>query len=302
MKLRIEQFGLHYFDRKTGLHFLVDEIKPAVEDYSIAPRTFSIAITNDCNANCSFCHVPRGSEYISKEFILDFCKSIDEFGCLDIAIGGGEPLLHPEIVEICKTVWNKTKLGISITTNGQLLTDTIIEELANCISFMRVSIDSVDNETYKEIRGFDLLDLKEKLIKLKDKIHFGINMVVNDQTLHELDYMLEFAQDVGAEELLLLPMIEHGIISLKKDAFNKLEIWITENHKQFPIRILEQSRKNMRVPVLFEDDRYYSDYLYLSAKKNVQKNSYECNGERLDICNIENYLRNWRTESTVYNT
>jgi MoaA/NifB/PqqE/SkfB family radical SAM enzyme len=222
MKLRIEQSGLHYFDRNTGLHFLIDEISPSLNECSIAPRTFSIAITNDCNANCHFCHVPKGKTYLSKEFLIDFCKKIDELGSLDIAIGGGEPLLHPDIVEICKSIWINTKLGISITTNGQLLTESLIDDLSGCVSFLRISIDSVDENNYKKIRSFDLKTLSNNILKIKGKIPFGINMVVNEQTISELDKIIEFAQIIGAEELLLLPMIEKGEISLKEAELNKL--------------------------------------------------------------------------------
>ena len=297
MKLRIEQSGLHYFDRNTGLHFLVDEINPEKETQSIAPRTFSIAITNDCNSNCSFCHIPKGEIYLSKDYILDFCKKVDELGSLDIAIGGGEPLLHPDIVEICKEIWNNTKLGISITTNGQLLNDTLISQLTGCISFLRVSIDSVNSDIYRSIRSFDFETLKENLLKLKGKIPFGINMVVNEQTILFLDENLQFAQSIGAEELLLLPIISNGQISLNLQYLKQLEIWIQENYQNFPIRILEQARRKINVPVLFDNDRYYSDYLYLSALKKLQNNSYENdNVQELEVGDIESVLKIWRRE------
>lgn len=303
MKLRIEQSGLHYFDRNTGLHFLVDEIVPSVEEYSLAPRTFSIAITNDCNANCPFCHIPKGNDYLSKEFILDFCKKIDELGSLDIAFGGGEPLLHPAIVEICKAIWDNTKLGISITTNGQLLTESLIDNLSGHVSFIRISIDSVDTNTYRRIRSFDFLTLKHNLLKIKNKIPFGIKMVVNEQTISELDEIFNFAQIMGAEELLLLPMIENGKIKLKRTELKILETWIQNNHEKFPIRILEQARKEINIPVLFDDDSFYSDYLYLSARKSLQNNSYEkSNGQKLNIDNIENILKKWRIKSMLCNT
>jgi len=301
MKLRIEKSGFHYFDRKTGLHFLLDEINPPTGKISISPRTFSIAITNDCNANCPFCHVPKGFDYLEKDFIVDFCKKIDELGCLDIAIGGGEPLLHPEIVEICKSIWTETNLGISITSNGQLLTDSLIEDLSENISFIRISIDSINSETYREIRNYDLDDIKQNLLKLKDKIPFGINMVVSSKTISELDKMLDFAREIGAGELLLLPMINDGQILLNEFELKCLETWINLNYEKFPIRILEQARKRINIPILFENDDYYSDYLYLSATKNIQNNSYESNGMKTTICDIENNLMKWKNESTVCN-
>lgn len=300
MKLRIEQSGFHYYDRNLGLHFLVDEVSPSLNNYSIAPRTFSIAITNDCNANCSFCHVPKGKVYLSKDFIIEFCKKIDELGTLDIAIGGGEPILHKDIVEICRSIWINTKLGISITTNGQLLTDYIINNLSGFISFLRISVDSINANNYKKIRNFDFEKLITNLLKIKGKIPFGINMVINGHTIYELDEMLEFVKFIGAEELLLLPMINNGEIALGSLELKKLENWINKNYENFPIRILEQARKKIKIPVLFDNDSYYSDYLYLSASKLLQENSYEIsNAIKIDIENIESVLLQWRDKGML---
>ena len=108
---------------------------------------------------------------------------------------------------------------------------------------------------------------------------------------------------MGAEELLLLPMIENGKIKLKRTELKILETWIQNNHEKFPIRILEQARKEINIPVLFDDDSFYSDYLYLSARKSLQNNSYEkSNGQKLNIDNIENILKKWRIKSMLCNT
>lgn len=294
MKLRIEQCGLHYFDRTTGIHLLIDEIITEEIDYSIAPRTLSIAITNDCNANCPFCHVTKGQDYLPKEFIINTSKSVDDFGCFDIAIGGGEPLLHPDLAEICQTIWKETELGISLTTNGKLLNNSIIDSLTGSVSFIRISIDSANEEKYHELRGFPLSTIKENILKLNNRIQYGINMVITEDTINELDEMLDFAKSIGADELLLLPLTDKGKIALGKNNMKKLEEWITINYTKFPIKILEQAREFIDIPILFEDDGYYSDYLYLSAKKKLQRSSYTNEGLNVEIDNIENLLKDWR--------
>lgn len=301
MKLRYESFGLHYYKRETGMHFLVDEVIPNKIDFSIAPRTLSIAITNDCNSNCPFCHISKGGDYLEKEYIFDVCQKFDKLGCFDIAIGGGEPLLHPDIIEICQTLWKKTQLGISITTNGILLTKKLIEKIKDSLSFLRISVDSINPLTYENIRGIKFSKLRKNILKLKGNIDFGINMVITKVTIKELDMMLLFVKEIGAEELLLLPKIENGEISLKKDDLKTLEKWINNNHDSFSIRILEQVRSKIDIPTLFNDDEYYSDYLYLSSKKRLQRNSYEICGNALDVSKIKETIVNWRQESTVFN-
>ncbi|MCJ7448389.1 MAG: radical SAM protein [Bacteroidales bacterium] len=293
MKLRIESNGYHFYDRITGLHYLIDEIKPDCEQ-TYGPRTVSIAITNDCNANCSFCHIPKGKLYLDKDFVTEFCKTLDKIGTFDIAIGGGEPLLHPELVEICKTVWNETKLGISITTNGQLLTEDFIEEIKDSVSFIRVSLDSIDETCYKTIRNFDLDSVLNNISLLNKKIPFGINMIVNSATINGLDDMLEFAKNFGAEELLILPLFTNGKFDLTNSQWNVIEEWIIKNFESFPIRILEQARKKIKIPLLFTDDDYYKDYIYLSPDKQIRKNSYIKRGIKLNHKMIERQLLDFK--------
>ena len=289
MKFRIESNGYHFYDRITGLHCLIDEIKPDCK-LIYGPRTVSIAITNDCNANCSFCHIPKGKLYLDKDFVTEICKTLDKIGTFDVAIGGGEPLLHPEIVDICKTVWNETKLGISITTNGQLLTKDFIEKIKDSVSFIRVSLDSIDETCYKRIRNFNLDSVLNNISLINQKIPFGINMVVNSATINGLDDMLEFSKNFGAEELLILPLFIKGKFALTNSQWNVIEKWIIKNFESFPIRILEQARKKIKIPLLFTDDDYYKDYLYLSPDKQIRKNSYVKRGIRLNHKIIERQL------------
>lgn len=292
MKLRIEPGGYHYYDRNTGIHLLVDEIKP-IDNLTLSPRTISIAITNKCNANCSFCHISKGEIYLSKNFLLDFCKQIDSIGTFDIAIGGGEPLLHPDLTEICQAIWQETNLGISITTNGQLLSADLIKGIKNFISFIRISLDTLDNSLYRKIRNFSLDSLINNLNLLSGEIPFGLNMVVSSETLKDLDKMLEFAINIKAEELLLLPLINNGEFALTESEWFSLERWINQNYNRFPLKIIEHARKQIKIPLLFEDDEFYKDYLYLSADKIIKESSYVQDGLKLDDNNIKSQILNF---------
>lgn len=293
MKLRIEANGFHFYDRITGLHYLIDEIKPDTP-LTLGPRTVSIAITNECNANCSFCHITKGNTYLDSKFLIEFCKKLDSIGTFDIALGGGEPLLHPQIIEICKSIWTQTKLGISLTTNGQLLTEDLINEIKGYLSFIRVSIDSIDEIQYKKIRSHDLKQVINNISYLNQKIPFGINMVISSETINGLAAMLNFAVNAGAEELLILPLIKNSQFALSNSEWKILENWINDNINKFPLRILEQARKKINVPVLFTEDDYYNDYLYLSADKELKKSSYVKRGKKLNCQMIDKQLINFK--------
>jgi len=94
-----------------------------VKNTVITPPAIRLKITGNCNRSCFFCHQEG-----DMEGIFNISPDIKFFECLDniisalcidrIMVTGGEPLLHPQLLEIINGI--KT-FNISITTNGTLL-------------------------------------------------------------------------------------------------------------------------------------------------------------------------------------
>lgn len=78
----------------------------------------TLIVTHECNRHCPFCidRYRGNNEYIKMVDVrrgLEFAK---EFGAKDILLLGGEPTLHPEIVEIAKEV-KRYGFNCVLTTN-----------------------------------------------------------------------------------------------------------------------------------------------------------------------------------------
>ena len=294
MKARVEPQGLHYYCRKTGTHILFDEVETKPSAFSLAPRTISIAITDQCNFTCSYCYVDLKDRYLRKEDIIRFCKELDRFGTFDIAFGGGEPTLHPDLIEICETIWNNTDLGISITTHGHNLNGTYISRLKNNISFIRVSIDGIE-PIYSKLRKKSLDNLLPKLKLLSGQIPFGINAVINKLTVNKLDDLKSLFFEFGAFELLLLPMWHKGKFVLSEDEWLTLNNWIQENHSLIPIRVSSEAKKYLNLPFLFDSDEWDNDYAFIGIDKTLRKNSFTKHGLFIDnYATFYSLLIDWR--------
>ena len=84
-------------------------------------KHMNIIITNECNRNCPFCIAKKNSnnsnyKYISMENIekaINFAKSEN---LETIALSGGEPTLHPNIMEIVKKI-KQTNCQLALYTN-----------------------------------------------------------------------------------------------------------------------------------------------------------------------------------------
>lgn len=119
-------------------------------------RRVYLEIANVCNLSCSFCPITeRDKNYMSLE---DFEKALREVApladqvCLHLM---GEPLAHPEFVEILR-ICEEYNTQIQITTNGLLLkslADEIIK--TNCIRQINISVQAyMDNFPQKNINQY----------------------------------------------------------------------------------------------------------------------------------------------------
>ena len=84
-------------------------------------KHLNIITTNECNRNCPFCIAKKNSnnsnyKYISMENIENAINFIQNENIESIALSGGEPTLHPNIVKIAKVI-KKTNAKLALYTN-----------------------------------------------------------------------------------------------------------------------------------------------------------------------------------------
>lgn len=123
-----ENYKAVYIDGKT-MRFLHDNTKPMKElKY---PEFYDVKITNVCPGGCSYCYQDSKPVVECTQDMVERIRNYFEPMTMNqrpfqVAIGGGEPTLHPRFVEILKTVHD---LGITpnYTTNGMCLTDEIVK-------------------------------------------------------------------------------------------------------------------------------------------------------------------------------
>src|SRR5690606_27979319 len=106
--------------------------------------------------------------------------------------------------ELCQLVGRETALSVSFTTHGHHVDRNMADSLKGSVHFIRVSMDGV-NGTYETIRRRSFEALLGRLKVIRGISPFGVNAVVNERTIGELDEVAEVAAEFGAAELLLLP-------------------------------------------------------------------------------------------------
>ena len=186
---------------KEEKDMIKEESKKAIKQLKSYLR---IIVSEKCNLNCPYCHhegridaliggeIKRNDSFDLKK-ILEFAKK-KKFE--KIKISGGEPLLFPDLLEICTQFKNDFK-DIGITTNGTLIEEYELgfKALAGSNFSVNVSLNSVNPERYRHITGQDTLSNVQRGIELLNDmdIKIKINTVITQYNLCEMTDIIEYA-------------------------------------------------------------------------------------------------------------
>jgi hypothetical protein len=123
-------------------------------------------------------------------FVLDLLTRAAQWGVLEVAFGGGEPLLFRGFVDMVERLHQTTPLGINFTTNGTLLTEDLLARLRNVVGEMRVSAYS-DNHYRRTLR-------------MAHAMNVGVNWLVTPANVGMIEPFVYDFLERGARNILLL--------------------------------------------------------------------------------------------------
>lgn len=165
-----------------------------------------IEITNQCNLNCPVCYANSGeSKHLSIEIInamLDYYVEAEGGDAEILQISGGEPTIHPNIIEIIELALSKKIRFIMLNTNGLKISDDIkfVQQLSKFNERFEVYLqfDGFKSTTYEYLRGENILAIKQKAIENLLKHSVPITLVstiergINDD---EIGKIIEFGME-----------------------------------------------------------------------------------------------------------
>jgi len=274
-KLRLSRYGAHWFDRATGLNILLDEAKVPIDRWSRVPRYVSIALTNACELCCPFCYAPKVPARLDPDRIVGWAHQLDREGALGVGFGGGEPMAHPEFVRICAETAAQTSMAVTFTTHGHRVTPKLAASLRGSVHFIRVSMDGI-GETYERVRGRSFAAFQRQLAIVASVAPFGLNVIVNDFTVGELDDIASFAGQVGATEVLLLPEQPVGDRpGISEAASQRLRCWVSRANHRVRLAISEAGvTDGMPTADPFPGESALEAHAHIDATGHLKANAY----------------------------
>ncbi len=186
-----------------------------------------------------------------------------------------------------------------MTTHAHRITPIYLEKLQGNLNFIRISMDGIGT-TYEKIRGKAFEELLAKISLVRKSFPFGINYVVNTDTIRQLDEAVRVAEDKGASEFLLLPEVALGrgkCISI--EALEFMKKWIKDYRGRLRLSISESHAEALPICHPFKHDIGLRAYAHIDANGILKKTSFDRKGVSLNKENIMEALETLRNQEKM---
>ncbi len=189
-----------------------------------SPLEAQLIVTRRCNLSCGYCtEFDNYSAPVPLELLKERIDAIHRLRVVNTSLLGGEPLMHPDIVEIVKYCDRKNQ--VSITTNGFLLTEKLVKKLNEAgLSNLQISIDALETDRTGYIQK-SLKKLLPKLEILREHANFDVhaNIVLCESTKQSFLETVAKIRALGFNVSVGLMHDGAGQIKIEGDEY--LQLW-----------------------------------------------------------------------------
>jgi MoaA/NifB/PqqE/SkfB family radical SAM enzyme len=259
------------------------DIKKAIKRQQVIletpPLTLGVVLEGrGCNLRCIYCshrgfegqseeerkQLCGGKTYGTPESLLDNIEYIaPQMGGL--RFGGGEPLLYPEFYKVVNLAKNYPNMILSISTNGNLITRQLIDDviLSPGFRWLAISMDAATKETYIRIRrggDFDKVCgiVKDIISRRKNRLFPSLqfNFVIMRSNYHEMIKLVELAKELGVSGLNYMMLIRPPGKSFKRSILKDEDLLLEIDKCAEIIEALEKIKLECRrYNILLRPDR-----------------------------------------------
>ncbi len=148
------------------MSLLVPEVRVPRRPLALAssgppPKSVRVSVTDRCDFACTYCRPSRNEGYAEGRLMTSSWQTMFDglrrAGLRRVRLTGGEPLLHPEIVEIVRHLVALGFEDLSLTTNASRLAGLAGPLKDAGLERINISIDTLDPARFRAItRGGDL--------------------------------------------------------------------------------------------------------------------------------------------------
>ena len=262
----------------------------------------SIEILQRCPNRCIYCSShsnPQATHIIPFEIIKNVIDDAKSLGCKTVCLSGGEPFLHPHILNIISYI-AKLQLTCYVYTSGIYMKDEVYSSLPNeYIEAIRGMVDKVifnveaDSSTlYDKIMGTDVggFDMMKKSIN--DCVSSGLvvetHVVPMQVNFKHLRSIFDMCYQLGVSKVSVLRLVLQGR-ALENLSFVKLTNEENIEVSKLIRSLLDTNSGKVRIGLPYSDSNCRIYCKAASDKINIRYdgNIYPCEVFKDDLLNAK---------------
>ncbi|KAB2946560.1 MAG: tungsten-containing aldehyde ferredoxin oxidoreductase cofactor modifying protein [Candidatus Methanoperedens nitroreducens] len=272
------------------------ESLPKNTENIMAPIHIRIKPTNVCNHNCRYCayrtdNLQLGADMVKKDYIpkqkmMEIIDDIEEMGVKAITFsGGGDPFRYPYLLETVKKL-SRTPIKFAALTNGSGLTGEIAEIFAHHGTWVRISMDGWDDESYSKYRGVQhgeftkVLKNIENFKQIKGKCLLGVVVIIDKMNYSHIYDIIKKLKDIGVDSVKIAPCVvsnsakennkyHEAIFAVVKEQINKASSELKDDN----FEIFDSYHEQLET---FEKKHTWCPYLQILHVIGADQNVYSC--------------------------
>jgi len=237
--------SMKYSDLKfLGFPKTLDALK---KNKIIAPTHIRIKPTNICNHDCWYCayHVSGlqlGGKMVYRDVIPfnklnEIASDIVDMGVSAVTFsGGGEPLLYKRLPEIIEKLY-KGGVKVATLTNGANLKGAMSEAFQKYGTWVRISLDGYDDESYSKARGIKsgeftkLLDNMRNFKLSGSSCILGCSFIVGKDNYEHIYDICKKLKEVGVDHVKISGVVVGNSPEENNTYHSKLKMAVGEQIK-----------------------------------------------------------------------
>jgi cyclic pyranopterin phosphate synthase len=189
---------------------------PLIDSFGRTATDLRISLTDKCSLRCTYCMPAEGLDWLSRQERLDddeivrLASIFVNLGIRSIRLTGGEPLVHPTVVDVVRRLaLLQPRPELSLTTNGVTLERSALALVQAGLDRINVSLDTLDKTRFAALTRRDRL--ADVLAGIAAASASGLeplkinSVLVRGANVEEAPALLEWALRNGHE----LRFIEH---------------------------------------------------------------------------------------------
>lgn len=204
----------------------------------VAPITIDCALTTKCSYRCVYCYGQmqciNQSDNMDWETIKNFLDDAADIGVKAISfVSDGESTCNPNLKDAI--LYGKSKgLDMALGTNGYLLKDDELNDILQCLTYLRFNISAGECDRYCYIHGVPekcyhkVIGTIRKAVKIKKEnnlaVTIGLQMVLMPEFADQIIPLAELGKELEVDYLVIKHCSddETGSLGIDYNQYDKL--------------------------------------------------------------------------------